>query len=206
MNRNSIPSSALTALEWDCARFEPYYNSLAQAELTSETLERWMADWSHLTKLVKEVFNRLNVATTVDTTDEAAYHRFSAFLEDVYPQDKARQQTLKEKLLDSGLHPENFAVQLRNMRAEADLYAESNLPLLSQEKLLSAEYDKITGAQTVPWEGEEVTLQRLSLALQDENRDRRQRAWHAWMARWSQDREPLNQLWRRLMDLRGQIA
>ncbi|KAA3646585.1 MAG: M3 family oligoendopeptidase [Chloroflexi bacterium] len=202
----SLPTSALDALEWSWAQYEPHFTQLAEAELTIETLDEWMLSWSHLSKLAVEVFNRLYIATTVDTNDQKAQDRYSAFLEGVYPQGKAAEQTLKEKLLDSGLQPENFSVQLRNMRAEADLFAEANLPLLSQEQFLVAEHDKLTGAQTVEWEGEEITLPQVSLILQDQDRDKRERAWRGMMARWQQDREAFNELWGRFMELRGQIA
>ena len=202
----SLPTSALDALEWDWTQHEPHYAELAAAELTAETLDDWMAAWSQLSKVVWEVTNRLYIATTVDTTDEAAQKRYSTFLEDIFPQSKAADQRLKEKLLDSDLEPENFSVQLRNLRAEADLFNESNLPLLSQEQLMAAEYDKLAGAQTVEWEGQEVTLPQLDLVYQDQDRDKRERAWRAEMARWQQDREAFNELWVRFMDLRGQIA
>ena len=203
---NFLPSSALDALEWDWAQYEPHFTQLVEVELSPETLGEWMAAWSYLSRLMLEVFNRLYVATTVDTTDEDAQQRYTAFLEDVFPQRSAGDQRLKEKLLESGLQPENFQVPLRNLRAEAELFSESNLPLLSQEQLMVAEHDQITGGQTVEWEGEEVTLVQLSLVLQDQGRGRRERAWRTILERWGQDRESLNELWVRFMDLRGKLA
>ena len=89
--------------------------------------------------------------------DTAAQQRFNDFIDAVYPQAKAASQTLKQKLLDSGLEPAGFEIPLRNMRAEADLFRSENLPLLAEEVKLSNEYDKIIGAQTVQWEDQELT-------------------------------------------------
>ena len=55
-----------------------------------------------------------------------------------------------------------FEIPLRNMRAEADLFRAANLPLLAEQQKLAIQYDKIYGAQTVNWEGEEITLTRLA--------------------------------------------
>ena len=81
-----------------------------------------MDRWTHLTDLIQEVFNRLYVATTIDTTDVQAENRFEHFLEDVLPAQLAAGQKLKEKLLNSGLQPKNFEIPMRNMQAEAGLF------------------------------------------------------------------------------------
>jgi oligoendopeptidase F len=131
---------------------------------------------------------------------------YFAFLEDVYPKGEAAAQKLKEKLLESGLGVDDFEVQLRNMRAEADLFREANLPLLAEEQKKGNAYDKIIGAQTVEWEGEEITLPKLKPVFQDADRDKREKAWRLSMGRYLQDREAINALWKEFMELRGQLA
>ena len=56
------------------------------------------------------------------------------------------------------------------MRAEADLFRSANLPLLAEQQKLAIQYDKIYGAQTVKWEGEEITLTRLAMNFQQPDR------------------------------------
>jgi hypothetical protein len=48
---------------------------------------------------------------------------------------------LKEKFIISGLEPVGLNIPLGNIRAEAEPFRNVNLPLLSGEKKLSAEYD-----------------------------------------------------------------
>ena len=67
---------------------------------------------------------------------------------------EAAEQELKQKLLESGLEPAGFEIPLRNMRAEAALFREANLPLLVENRKLGSQYNKISGAQTVQWEGQ----------------------------------------------------
>ena len=76
-------------------------------------------------------------------------------------------QKLKEKLLESGLQPAGFEIPLRNMRAEADLFREENLPLQSEQQKLNLDYDKIIGAQSVEWEGQDLTISQTRQKLQD---------------------------------------
>jgi len=62
------------------------------------------------------------------------------------------------------------------------------------------------GAQSVTWDGQEITLAALSPVYQEQDRARREKAWRLSMTRMLQDREALNELWVQFMDLRGQIA
>jgi oligoendopeptidase F len=124
----------------------------------------------------------------------------------VQPQWLATQQTLRELLLQSGLQPAGMEIPLRNMRAEAALFREANLPLLTEEKKLGVEYDQTIGAQTVQWEGSERTLSQLQPVYQDPDRARRERAWRLAMQRRLTDRPQLNALWQKFLRLRGQLA
>ncbi len=154
----SFPKEIEALMAWKWSDFEPYYQELAAQSLNVANVEAWLAEWSRLAGALSEIEFRLQVGTTVDTNDEAVKARYSAFLDEIYPQAKAADQTLKQKLLDSGLEPQGFEMPMKNMRAEAALFRQENLPLLGQELKLSTRYDEIVGAQTVEWEGEEVTL------------------------------------------------
>jgi oligoendopeptidase F len=202
----SPPNNALDALDWPWEKYEPYFEELAERKLDSDKLKDWMLDWSHMEKLLNEVEHRLWVATTVNTTDKKAAEMYHTFLDKVYPPAKTAGQKLKEKLLDSGLEPENFAVQLREMRTQADLYREENLPLLSEDKKMDTVYDKIVGDQTVEWEGKDITLIKLHLVQQDQDREKREKSWRLAMERWQQDRQAIDELWIKFMNVRGQIA
>jgi oligoendopeptidase F len=104
------------------------------------------------------------------------------------------------------LEPEGFAIPLRNMRAEADLFREANLPLLAEQQKLSLEYDKIFGAQTVEWEGKEVTLTQLKTVFEEPERSKREKAWRLIAERQLADRKAVNELWQKFMALRANIA
>ena len=62
-------------------------------------------------------------------------------------------------------------VDVRALTQESD--EPDNLPLLLDEQQVGLEYAKITGAQSVTWDGEEVTLLELHKVFQYPDRDRR---------------------------------
>jgi oligoendopeptidase F len=186
--------------------FEPLVKDLIDRPLTAATLKSWMADWTRLADAIFELYARLYSATTLNTADEEVRQRFGQFLDTIYPQSMQADQNLKEKLLASGLEPEGFNVPLRNLRADADLFCVENLPLLGEEQKLGSDYDEIAGAQTIQWEGEEMTLSQMKPIYQDSRRDVRERAWRASFSRALADREKINSLWQKFLSLRLKLA
>lgn len=201
-----LPQSANEFSNWSWREIEPYFQELRQRRLSAENVAEWLADWTRLSDLISEVYARLNVAVTVDTTDAQAEAAYNTFLDQIYPNAQAAEQQLKEKLLASGLEPAGFAIPLRKMRAEAQIFREENLPLLTQERKLSSEYNKIIGAQTVIWEGKETTLQQLRREMQRPEREVREKAWRLAAERQLADRQSINELWGRLFELRRRLA
>jgi oligoendopeptidase F len=104
------------------------------------------------------------------------------------------------------LEPAGFEIPLRNLRAEAALFREANLPLLVEDRKLGTRDDKIVGAQTIQWNGQELTLPQVRAVLQDPDRAVRERAWRLAADRWLADRAAINELWAKMVPLRRQIA
>ncbi len=202
----NLPKDPQIFILWRWEQIKPFADDLVQRPMNPETLESWVMDWSDLSRLISEIFSRLRVATTLNTADQEAKQRFNTFLDQTYVPAQAVNQKLKEKLLASGLRPEGFEIPLRNMRVEAALFREDNLPLLADDRKLGNEYDEIDGAQTVVWDGEEVTPTQLEPVYRSLDRSKREKAWRLIMARKLSDRGKLNDLWARLLNVRGQIA
>jgi oligoendopeptidase F len=202
----SLPASAFEFMDWNWLQIEPYYQELLNQSLNEQNAPTWLADWTRLSDLVSESLTRLSVATTQDTNDQAAETRYNTFLDTIFPQAQAAEQRLKQKLLSSGLNPAGLEVPLRKMRTEAELFSEANLPLLSEERKLGSMYNKIIGAQTITWEGDEVTLQKLRPVYYQPERELRERAWMLSTQRQLNDRQSINDLWIRQLGLRQQLA
>jgi oligoendopeptidase F len=191
---------------WTWAQFEPYYKGLTDHELSAATVAAWLHDWSALTRAVGELRERLMIATTVNTADTDAEQALNTHMAEIFPAQQAAEQILKQKLLDSNLEPEGFAVPLRNMRGETALFREANLPLFGEERKISNDYDKIRGAQTINWEGQDLPTAVVPRLLQTEDREVRERVWRLSTQRQLKDKDALDKVWGRFLGLRGQLA
>jgi oligoendopeptidase F len=201
-----FPATVPELLAWSWPEIAPHFARLASQPLTAAGVEAWLSEWSRLAEYVHDLQIRLYVATTVNTADAEAQARYQRYLDETFPAARAADQHLKEKLLASGLEPGGMAVPLRNLRAEADLFRADNLPLLAEVEKLNTRYDQVIGAQTVAWEGEEITLTQLLPVLQSPDRDRREAAWRASAERQLADRAAIDAQWREYLALRDQIA
>jgi oligoendopeptidase F len=207
MNFNSLATEAKTILAMTWQDYAPFYKDLESRVLDESTIDSWLDDWSTLASCVDEQFTRLQVTTTRYTADEDLKKQFDTFLDEVQPATKAADQKIKEKLLESGLHPKGFEVALKMMQAEAEIFRSENLPLLAEEQKLANEYDRIMGATTVMWEGEEKTFWEMYTMYSFESeRVVRERAWKMLAERVYQNRDAINALWGKFMATRLKIA
>lgn len=206
MNIQSLPTDAKSILALRWADYEPYYKDLEARELNKGNIDTWLDDWSTLAATADEHYWRLYIATTVNTADKQIEDGFNKYIEEIQPLAKTAEQKLKDKLLASGLSPKSFQTGLRMMRAEAEIFTEENLPLLAEEQKLTTEYNKLRGAVTVMWDGEERTLTQMFPLLYETDRSVRQRAWEVTQSRLIKERQNINDLWERFMPVRLKIA
>ena len=203
---NSFPSDPNTLLISNWATYEPYYLDLQSRPVTEKTVQAWLQDWSRLSDCLDELNSRLVVAISANTVDAEAERRYNAFYDEIYPKQKSAEQVLKQKLLESGLEPQGYAIPLRNMRSDADLFREENLPVLAEENKRKTDYDKIAGAQTITWDGQERTIGQMRPVFQNPDRIIREKAWRLVADRQLNDREAINRVWGQLLDLRRKLA
>lgn len=191
-------------LTWE--EIEPYYRDLQTRTLSPQNVDEFLLDWTTVSETVDETYSRLNVAVTVNTQDSAAEEKYNAFLDTIYPKAEAAEQQLRQRLIELGVEPAGFAVPMRKMGTEAELFREENLPLITQDAKLANKYDKIVGAQTVQWEGKEVTVSQLRPVFQNTDRQLREQAWRLAITRQLDDRDDLNKLWAEFLQLRLKMA
>ena len=201
-----LPLKSKEMQDWKWSEYEPFFEYLLEQEISETNIDSWMKYWSDFSELIGEVGTDVYVSTTVDTTDEKAKKRFNTFLEDISENASTKNQALKEKLLDSGIIPDDFDIPLRGIKSEVNLFCEENLPLQTKDSKLSKEYDAIIGAQTVVWEGKEVTITQLAPVLLETDRERREKAWRLAAERRLKDREKINEIWQKILKVRIKIA
>lgn len=203
---SDLPTDSALITTWTWADIVPYLNELEARTLTAETVIDWLSDYKRIWHIIEETYNRLYVATTIDTTDAVMIRRYEDYIEDVISPGREADQRLREKLLATGLEPAGFEVFLRAMRAEAEIFRQENVPLMMQDDKMDSEYNAIIGAQTIQWDGAERTIPQMRPYQMQADRAAREGAWRAAMTRQLADREPLNALWQRTLALRTQLA
>jgi oligoendopeptidase F len=207
MNFTTLPKEASSILAMRWQDYAPFYSDLESRPLDASTLEAWLDDWSALAACIDEQYTRLQVVTSQYTADEEWQKQYDAFLDEVQPAAKTVDQGIKEKFLASGLCPNGFEVALKIMQTEAEIFRAENLPLLAEEQKLVNEYNKIMGATTVTWEGEEKTFWEMYTMYSFETeRAVRERAWKMLAERLDQNRDAINALWEKFMAVRLKVA
>ena len=195
----------------DVSQIEPLYRGLlARPVDTVEQLEQWLLDASELRAAVDEYGSRRYIDKSCHTDDEAVERAYLHFVENVEPKLKPLMFELQKKFLASparhALPVQRYSVLIRKWEADVELFREENVPLETEETKLVNEYDKLCGAMTVTFRGQEYTLQQLGRFLEETDRATRQAAWEASTNRRLQDREAMDALFDQLLPLRDRIA
>ncbi len=193
--------------EW--ATCQPYAEELEKRPLSPDTIIQWLTDWSALNALIDEAGLVLYIKKTIDTTDSEAEQAFLDFIMNVQPHAAVAEQRLKRRLLAFEGVDEVMAAMpllLRDMRNEADLFRDENVPLNTKLGQMDNEYGKITGGFSAVFDNEEKNLSQLRALFQNKDRDVRRRAWTTFMGLWDSKRGELNQLYAEMLTLRQQVA
>jgi oligoendopeptidase F len=206
--RRFVPQDADMG-EW--SQIEPLFRELLARPVTSAVeLERWLVDSSELTSVIAEERARRYIAMTQQTDDKAREAAYQHYVEHIDPRIKPLAQELKIKYLETPhraqLDMDRYGVMDRNTDNDMKLFREQNIPLETQEVLLAKEYQKVTGAMTVTYQGQELTLQQAARYLDETDRAVRQEVWQLVTDRRLRDKDLLDDLYDQLLALRHQIA
>ena len=186
--------------------YEPIYTELLQRPLNNKSTPKWLKDWSDLSRIFEEAYTQTYIDSTLDTTDDAIRNRYLSIVENIIPKVAQADQDLKVRLLESGYQNDDIQLMLRDMQNEADLFREENIRLSTEITKLTNQYDQITGGVTINWDGEPLNMSQISVYLQDQDRNVRERAWKAMKNGWFEIREELNGIYLELLKLRKQKA
>jgi len=206
--RTFVPADADLG-EWE--QLEPLLQQLVEHEIESPAhLEQWLLDESELIACFSEERSGRYIAMTCDTADEDKEKAYLHFLENVAPRAKPYFHRLNEKYVAceqrAGLDKERYGVLDREIEAEIELFREENIPLQTEVAKLAQQYQKITGAMTVEFRGEEHTLPQMAKYLEEPERKTRQEAWEAVAARRLRDRDATDEIFDKQRVLRHEIA
>lgn len=201
-----LPESpaALADATWEDVA--PLYAALAEAPLSVETVEAWLAEWSAVESLVGEAGTLAMIAYTGDTADpvkEAAYLRFST---EIFPKVDEAGVGLARRLLALGWSRPDLETTLRRFRTDAEIFREENVPLFAEIEELSAQYQKLTGNLGADWDGERKTIPQLQPYLRSADRTVRERAFRLGAEAYLAERDAMARLFDAMYERRVRAA
>ncbi|MCB9839055.1 MAG: M3 family oligoendopeptidase [Phycisphaeraceae bacterium] len=212
-----MPPSTLTdfvppvidASRW--SEVEPLVTALLQRPIGSpDDLERWLVDRSELDAACSEARADLYIAMTCRTDDQAAAGAWTTYIEETAPRLKPAAYELDNRqaaLCDEfRLDAQRYAVIERETKADVELFRPENVPLETELAKLDQEYDAISGAMTVEFDGKERTLPEMARFGEETDRAVRERAWRAVAERRQIDRDRINGVFDRMIALRDRLA
>ena len=206
--RRFLPEDArLTRAE--TVRF--FFEKLMERAIHScEELEQWLLDRSELEAALNQEGTILYIRMTCQTDDQALAKAYADFVENVMPVAKAFENDLNKKCVNVverfALDPKRYAVYIKGIQTDVELFAQENISLEIQGELLAQEYQTVCGAMTVDFGGKECTLPQMSKFLLEPDRNLREGAWRASARRRLQDKGRLESLFDRMTALRNQMA
>ncbi|MBX3745999.1 MAG: M3 family oligoendopeptidase [Verrucomicrobiae bacterium] len=197
--------------EWDA--IEPLFDLLEirlGAAQTGAELERWLGDWSELTAAIGEESARRYIGMTCHTEDAEAERAYLDFVEQIEPELKPRQFQLERMYLAHPARGDLPAGRYREFDRHAEvhvaLYRDENVPLETEEARIGQQYQKVSGAMTVTFQGEEKTLVQMGRYLEEPDRALRQEAWERVAERRLKEKETFESQFDELVRLRHRIA
>ncbi|MEN8128465.1 MAG: M3 family oligoendopeptidase [Planctomycetota bacterium] len=188
-----------------------YYQQLLDTSpQTSDELRTLLLNRSELEAAIAQVQSILYIQMTCQTDDTERAAAYKAFIETVMPALKPLNDRLDRKIMRAidatGFNDSYYDLYFRKMRSDIDIFRQDNVPLQTEDALLSQEYQTVTGAMTVTFDGGEHTIPQMRKYQLNTSRDIRERSWRATSQRYLQDSKPLNDIFDKMIAARHQIA
>ena len=194
---------------WPAA--EIYYHKLLERPIESQAdLEQWLVDFSEVDSVFDEEYIARRIETTRYTADKQVEQRFLDFVVNVYPEREPWHDKLRHRLIELAqrfsLPEKRYEVLLRSVQNSIELFREANVPLEIEHAKQVQEHQQITGAMTVEYNGQEMTIQQLHRYLEEPDRAVREETYRLGAERYYADAGKLDDLYDRMVKLRHQMA
>ena len=195
----------------DWATLEPYFIQLRDREINSgQDLEQWLKDMSEMEAFISEDACWRQVRMTCDTENKTLEEAFNFFFMEIQPKIQPYADILNKKLVEcpftKELDQEKYFTYLRSVKKSIDLFREANIPLQAEAAVLQQQYGSIAGKMMIEQDGQEFTLQQAGKFLESEDRNIRETVYKKIAERRLVDKDPLNELFSKLVALRHQVA
>ncbi len=208
IKRNFIPEDFNITSSEDIL---PFLNDLKDRKINSvKDLKKWWTDKSETEAFLEENMAWRYIKMTCNTEDEKLADAFNFFVKDIEPLVSEYADMFDEKLLKSKfvseLDKEKYDIALRKVKRSKELFRKENIPLFSELQQKEREFGSISGAMTVTYGDEEMTLQKAGNYLKDTEREVRKEIFELIHERRIKDAEKLDNLLSDLIEKRQKVA
>lgn len=196
----------------DWPSLKPWFDDLLNRPIADvHELRAWFRHRSELEAVISEdlAWRYINMTRFTDNDEYSRAYRF--FVEKIQPEIAPVNNKLNRKAVESPFINElegvpGYDILIRNLRKDIELFREENIPLFTEISLEQQKYNQISGAMTVLFRGQELTLQQAAVLLLEPDRALREEVYRLITLRRLQDREQLDALFTKLVRLRHQVA
>lgn len=208
IKRNFIPTDFSISKEEDIL---PFFEDLKNRKINSvEDLKKWWTDKSETEAFLEENMAWRYIKMTCNTEDEKLTEDFNVFVKDIEPLVSEYSDIFDGKLLQTpflnDLNKEKYDIVVKKVKRSKELFRTENIPLFSELQQKEREFGVISGAMTVTYKGEEMTLQKAGNFLKDSDRNVRKEVFELIQKRRIKDEEKLDVLLSDLIEKRQKIA
>jgi len=206
--RNFLPGD-LAIDSW--ATLEAYFQELLQRDISGPAaLRQWVDDLSELEAVLSEETGWRYIRMVIDTQNEEARKAFEFLVTEIDPKVAPYNDRFNRKLLNaadlSSLTDEGFAIYLRAVRKQVEMFREENIPLNTAMQQLQQKYGAITGGMSVEHNGQKLTLQMAGNLLKETDRELRKAVYDKISAERLSKVDELDALFNELVKVRHTIA
>ena len=200
----------------DWTEIEPLFDLLESAAVKCSTvaeLERWLMDGGELNAALDQESSQRYITMTCHTDNPDVERSYLNFVEKIEPNIKPRLFKLAQIFLQHPLRAQlmatlhaRYEVFDRSTQVHVELFRQENVPLETEESVLSQQFQKLAGSLTVQFRGEERTLVQMGRHLEETDRGLRQEVWTLVANRRLQEADKFEEQFEGLLHLRERIA
>ncbi len=191
---------------------KPYFDKLLERTISSAAdLRQWFQDRSELESAISEDLGWRYIKMTCYTEDKALLDKYQDFVQNIQPEiapvsDQLNRKAAESPYLDALSKEEGYAILIRNLKKDIEIFREENVPIFTEINMESQKYAQLSGAMTIQWKGQELTLQQASVLLQETDRSVREEVYKLITERRLKDKEVFDSLYTQLIQLRHRVA
>ena len=208
LDRDYLPEK-IEVSDWQVV--ESYFHELLSRKIQSvEELKIWLRNRSEIEAFLQEELGWRYIRMSCDTANEEYSTAFNFFVGEIQPKIAPLSHQLDQFLLSnaflSQLNGRPYEILLRQVKKRVEIFRETNVPLFAELQQKEQEFSSISGAMSIDWEGQEITLQQASNFLEQDDRNKREQVYKKIMARRAMDANRLDDLMNDLLRSRNEIA